>query len=292
MTTPSKIWMRSLSPSLILVCTLTVSPTRNSGTWPRTSGFTFRCSTSSIAFARIFVPSSLDYRSPKNQSSSSLLLPEEIRAPLARARERLLLAPARDPRVIAGQEYIGYLQPAELRRAGVLRPLEQALAGEALALCGELVPQHTREQPRHRVHNRQRSDLPAREHEIAQRQFLVHPAEDALVHALIAAAHQDQGVVAGELDRLGLVEAGPLRGHQHHPGGGRARPGRLDGRHQGLRLHHHARAAAVGNVVGDAVLAPPQTRGCRSPARARVPSRAPCRGCSPPAAPRPCAGTG
>src|SRR5438132_243850 len=57
MTTPSKIWILSLSPSLIFVCTRTVSPTRNSGTWPRTSGVTFRCSTSSIAFERIFVPS-------------------------------------------------------------------------------------------------------------------------------------------------------------------------------------------------------------------------------------------
>src|SRR5260370_16394202 len=45
--------MRSLSPSLILVCTLTVSPTRNAGTWARLSCFTFRSSTSSIAFARI-----------------------------------------------------------------------------------------------------------------------------------------------------------------------------------------------------------------------------------------------
>src|SRR5574341_949490 len=31
MTTPSKTWIRSLSPSLILVCTRTVSPVRNSG---------------------------------------------------------------------------------------------------------------------------------------------------------------------------------------------------------------------------------------------------------------------
>src|SRR5712672_2586008 len=71
-TTPSKIWMRSLSPSLIFVCTRTVSPTRNSGICPRTSGLTFRCSTSSIAFERIFAPSS-DYRSPKNNTPSSLL---------------------------------------------------------------------------------------------------------------------------------------------------------------------------------------------------------------------------
>src|SRR5689334_18915534 len=134
MTTPSKTWMRSLSPSLIFVCTLTVSPTRNPGMRPRVSGFTFRCSTSSIAFERIFVPSSFDYPSPETQSSSSLLLIEQVGTPLARARHGLLPPPTRDPGVVAGEQNLRHPQPAEFRRARVLRPLEQALAREALAL--------------------------------------------------------------------------------------------------------------------------------------------------------------
>src|SRR5919204_100850 len=102
MTTPSKIWIRSLSPSLIFVCTRTVSPTRNAGTWPRASGFTFRCSTNSIAFARIFAP---------------LLRP----------------APARDARVVAAEQRFRHRHPPEFGRPGVLRPLEQHLGPERLA---------------------------------------------------------------------------------------------------------------------------------------------------------------
>src|SRR5437763_689446 len=156
MTTPSKIWMRSLSPSLILVCTLTVSPTRNSGTCPRTSGFTFRCSTSSIAFERIFDPScsqlpKVVYRSPKNPFPSSLLLSvaQQIRPPLPCPLQGLFLAPLRDLRVIAREQDFRHFQAAKIRRAGVLRPFEQALAGEALMMWGKLVPQHTRQQTRH-----------------------------------------------------------------------------------------------------------------------------------------------
>src|SRR6267378_1501333 len=107
----------------------TLSPTRNSGTCPLTSGLTFRCSTSSIAFARFFVSSS-DYRSPKINIPSSLLLCEQIGAPLACARHRLLLPPPRDLLVVPGEEDLRHPQSAELGRARVLRSFQQALAGE------------------------------------------------------------------------------------------------------------------------------------------------------------------
>src|SRR5882762_1504297 len=126
--------MRSLSPSLIFVCTPTVSPTRHSATCPLTSGLTFRCSTSSIAFERIFVSSS-DYRSPKINSPSSLLLCEQIGAAFACVRDRLLLPPPRDLLVVPGEEVLRHPQSAEIGRARVLRSFQQALAGEALGLC-------------------------------------------------------------------------------------------------------------------------------------------------------------
>src|SRR6267143_5264919 len=175
-TTPSKIWMRSLSPSLIFVCTRTVSPTRNSGTCPRTSGLTFRCSTSSIAFARIFVSSS-DYRSPKINIPSSLLPCEQIGAPLACARHRLVLPPPRDLLVVPREEDLRHPQSAELGRAGVLRSFQQALAGEALALCGKLVAQHTGNQPGDGVDDREGRHLSTGEDEVAQRELLVDPAQ-------------------------------------------------------------------------------------------------------------------
>src|SRR5882762_4282039 len=224
--------MRSLSPSLIFVCTRTVSPTRNSGTCPRTSGLTFRCSTSSIAFARIFVSSS-DYRSPKFKIPSSLLPCEQIGAPLACARHRLVQSPPRDLLVVPREQDLRHPQSAELGRAGVLRSFQQALAGEALGLCGKLVAQHTGDQPGHGVDDRQGRDLSAGEDEVAQRELLVHPAQHPLVHPFVAPAHQDQRSVVRQLLRLALVESRALGGEKHHS---RPRPtlaGGLDGPYGG-----------------------------------------------------------
>src|SRR6266705_3582577 len=159
MTTPSKIWMRSLSPSLIFVCTRTVSPTRNAGTWPRASGFTF------------------------------------------------------------------------------------------------LVAEDPRDQPRRGLDHRQRRGLTSLQDEVAQGQLLVHVGEDPLVDALVASADQHHPLACGQLLRLALVEARALRREEHHVGAGQPRPRRLDRPDQRLRLHHHSGAAAVGHVVGDAVLA-------------------------------------
>src|SRR5258705_551915 len=164
--------MRSLSPSLIFVCTRTVSPTRNSGICPRASGLTFRCSTRSIAFERIFVPSS-DYRSPKNNTPSSLLPGEQIGAALACARHRLLLPPLRDPLVISGKEDFRHPHAAKLGRPGVLRALQKAVAREALRIGGNPVPQHTGHQPG--------GDLADVRHLPPHQALLARLAEDALL---------------------------------------------------------------------------------------------------------------
>src|SRR5438132_13789578 len=152
MTTPSKIWIRSLSPSLIFVCTRTVSPTRNAGTCPRASGFTFLSSTSSIAFARIFAPllrtclCRVSYCSLKTKESSSFFsldepqvlgreaqLLEQVRAPFPRAQQGLLPAPARDAGVVPAEQSRRDAFAAELRRAGVVRALQHHLFGKRLA---------------------------------------------------------------------------------------------------------------------------------------------------------------
>src|SRR5712692_5496010 len=256
MTTPSKIWMRSLSPSLILVCTRTVSPTRNCGSWARTSGLTFRSSTSSIAFERIFDSSCSDlfvYRSPKNRFPSSLFA-GKVRSALARPRQRLLFPPLGDLCVIAREKDFWHFQPAKLGGAGVVRALEEPLA-EALDLDALRVAHHPGHQPRHGVDHRQRGELAAGEHEIAEGNLLVDEGDDPLVHALVAAADEDQLLAPRELLRERMVESAALRGHEDHVRAGETLARRLDGGDQRLGLHHHACAAAVGNVVGDAVLA-------------------------------------
>src|SRR5438094_4584099 len=177
MTTPSKIWMRSLSPSLIFVCTRTVSPTRNAGTWPRASGLTFFCSTSSIAFARIFAPllrtclCRVSYCSLKTKESSSFFsleepqvlgrqaqLLEQVGAALLRAQERLAPAPSRDAGVVPAEQRLRYPRAAELGRPGVLRPLQHHLPGERLALGALLVAQHARHEPGCGLDHRQGGD--------------------------------------------------------------------------------------------------------------------------------------
>src|SRR5438270_12790779 len=183
--------MRSLSPSLIFVCTRTVSPTRNSGTRPRASGFTFLCSTNSIAFARIFAPllrtaclrgSYWSLKTPEPSSFFSFEQPpvlgregkllEEVGAPLTRPQERLPPAPARDTGVIAAQERLRDAHPAKFRRPCVLRPLQQHLAAERLPSGALLVSEHPGNEPRDRLEDRQRADFAALQDEVTERQLL------------------------------------------------------------------------------------------------------------------------
>src|SRR5258705_9615257 len=218
MTSPSKIWIRALSPSLIFVCTRTVSPTRKAGTWPRASGFTFFCSTSSIAFARIFAPllrtclCRVSYCSLKTKESSSFFsleqaqvlgreaeLLEQVRAPFPRAQERLPPAPARDAGVVPAEQRLGNARPAEFGRPGVLRPLQHHLARERLAGGALLVAEDAGQEPRDGLDHRHRRHLASLKHEVAQGQLLVHVREDALVHALVPPAHQDELPARAEL---------------------------------------------------------------------------------------------
>src|SRR5712691_9211067 len=100
-TTPSKIWMRSLSPSRTFTCTRTVSPALIAG---RSASCVF--STSSIA------PIS---RSFKLSQQRGFLFVEDravqqIGTPRQRAAQRLALAPAANLRVVARQQHVGHLQ--------------------------------------------------------------------------------------------------------------------------------------------------------------------------------------
>src|SRR3954464_12131065 len=297
MTTPSKIWMRSLSPSLIFVCTRTVSPTRKAGSCARVSGFTLRCSTSSIAFARILPAPSREaaacpaapsfFRPPTRLRKSSLRQapdrprravsrPLSIakagrrdrgagraygRAPAACARarcargERVPRAPARDARVVAGEENAGNTLATEQRRPGVLGAFENWFGGERFAAVPLFVPEDAGNEPRDGVDDGEGGELTAGEHEVADRELLVDVVAHPLVDALVAAAHEDELAPLRQLLRLGLVEPRSLRAEQDGDGARGPGAGGLDRRDQRLGFHHHPRSAAVGNVVGHPVLA-------------------------------------
>src|SRR5207253_1405322 len=124
-----------------------------------------------------------DYRSPKNNLPSSLLPGEQIGAALACARHRLLPAPLRDLRVVAGEEHVRNAQTAEVGRPRILRPLEKPVAGKALRLCGKLVAQHTRHETRNGVGHAMLAfgEVADVGHPHAQQALLAGLREDALL---------------------------------------------------------------------------------------------------------------
>ncbi len=58
------------------------------------------------------------------------------------------------------------------------------------------IAEHAGQEARGRLHDRQRGDLASEEHEVSQRDLLVHEIAYAFIETLVAATHQrDAGVV-------------------------------------------------------------------------------------------------
>src|SRR6266545_132233 len=148
MTTPSKIWICSLSPSLIFVWTRTVSPERKWGT----SALRYFASMSLMALRSIALsPSQLVVSG--SQEPEVLIAQrqprEEVGAPLARGLERLAPPPPLDPPVVPRQEDLRNLHPPVGRGPGVVRVLQQpSFTRKALRSGGALVSEHPRDEPR------------------------------------------------------------------------------------------------------------------------------------------------
>ena len=171
-TMPSNTWMRSLSPSRTFTCTFTVSP-------GLIAGRCVSCPRSTFSTAFMTCLSFSDY--PTGPGGA------------ARALERLLPPPFLDLRVVPGQQHRRDPQPAELRGPRVLREVQQPVARERVAADRRLVPDHSRDQPRHRVHDHQRRQLAARQHVIPDRDRLGRQVlPDALVDPFVPPAQDHQ----------------------------------------------------------------------------------------------------
>src|SRR3954468_5728693 len=107
MTTPSNTWMRSLSPSRTLTCTLTVSPDFIAG---RSANCDF--STNSIALmTRSFkLSQQLLFFFVQNRGV------QQIRPPGPRANQRFALSPPTNLGVIARDQHVGHPQHPVARR--------------------------------------------------------------------------------------------------------------------------------------------------------------------------------
>src|SRR5439155_3246543 len=162
-TTPVKIWMRSLSPSTTLVCTRTVSPT------PTSTGFLRNCFDSIRSSMAWFIKADLECwrsgavesRSPTTAQDSATpsihysVLFQQIPSALFRPLLRLFQSPFFNLGVIAGEQHFRNFHPAKLGRPRVLRVLQQT-ATELFVVRTLIVAQRAGQQPRHRVDDHHR----------------------------------------------------------------------------------------------------------------------------------------
>src|SRR2546427_11137059 len=149
MTVPSKICVRSFSPSMTFTCTRTWSP----GSKPWRSFLSCDASTMRIA-SMTFVP--LCSRGRRRRLSALELLDqpplfvrqarlrEELGAPPPRQPQGLLPPPARHARVVAGQQHLRHPRAAKLLGARVLRRLQHS-PRERRPPVGALATHHPRQ---------------------------------------------------------------------------------------------------------------------------------------------------
>ena len=121
--------------------------------------------------------------------------------------------------MVPADQHLGHLPAAKLRRTRVLRPIEEA-GLLSIIHCAEgfvqrriLVAEDARQQPRDRVHHHRGSQFAATQHIIADGDLFVGQAlGHPLVHALVAAAEQQQAAERSEAPRGRLIEQPSLRG--------------------------------------------------------------------------------
>src|SRR5207237_1636933 len=154
MTVPSKICVRSFSPSMTFTCTRTWSPGSN----PCRSFLSCAASTMRIA-SMTFVPLCSRGRRRRLSALEPLDQPpllvrqtrlrEELGAPPPRQPQGLLPPPARHACVVARQQHLRHPRAPKLLGPRVLRPLLPPRR-ERLALGGALPAQHAGQPARHR----------------------------------------------------------------------------------------------------------------------------------------------
>ena len=144
-----------------------------------------------------------------------------------------------------------------LDRTRVMRAVQQAVGLEAVLDRRFGIVQRPVLEPRDGIHDHRGRQFASGKHVVADRQFLVHLGrQQALVHALVAPAQQDQPLAPGQFAHPGLGQRAALGTEIDDPGRGRVgSAGRADRRAQRVDHHHHARPPAEGTVVDAAIVA-------------------------------------
>ena len=157
--------------------------------------------------------------------------------------------------MVAGQQDLRHPAAPPLLGAGVLGILQQPLP---VALVGEahLLGQHPRHHAADAVRYGHGRNLAPGDHKVPQGDLLVHALlDEALVQALVVAAHQNDVLPPQQLPGHALVKGAALGGHEHrvHVPACLLTQGPV-AEIQRLRQHDQPLAAAVGIVVRAAVV--------------------------------------
>ena len=164
--------------------------------------------------------------------SLGLFRGEKIGAIAAGLLEGLLTAPFGDFGVIATNENLGNTPAAEIGRAGVVGEIEERVirdwwlaagqrrsfsqGGKRFVLGGGLVAEGARNKTRDGVNDESGGEFAAAEDEIADGNFVSGEVSgDALVHAFVTAADEDEAILLCEAARGLLSEAFACSGEKN-----------------------------------------------------------------------------
>ena len=154
--------------------------------------------------------------------------------------------------MVPGGKDLRYRLPLEDRRPGVLRIFKQAV-GEAFLGGGGLLAHDAGQKPDAGIHQSQRGNFPARQHEVAERNLLHSArADQAFVDPLETCADNNGTEAMGELRDATLRQRRPAWAHEQARASivrdGVERP------RKHVRLHYHAGSTAGGRVIDGSVL--------------------------------------
>ena len=144
---------------------------------------------------------------------------------MRRVLPRAAVAPPRlDLGVVARQEHLGDLHPAELPGPRVVRMVEQVRSQNESCSCDSSLADHPGHQPRDRLDHHERRHLATGQHVVADREFLGRESlHDALVDAFVAPAEEHEVRLGGEFAHERLVEPASRRRQEDRRGRGRGR---------------------------------------------------------------------
>src|SRR5262245_23981649 len=263
MTTPLKIWIRSLSPSRMRVWTFTVSPIENSsGSARRLEASTcfmmavFLTGIMTISFrqCRIISPPTRPVGSYRKSSIFAGRLPGALQQvathqPGAIAAGRF--APGGDLGMVSFNQHVRNLHSAVFARTRVLRIFQEPRLGKRFVLAARLIPEHPGNEAYHGVDDHHRRHLASVGDEIAHGNFeRGQSLPDPLVKAVVSAAQEHQPRRCSQLMDQLLVEASSLgREHDEPSGCGRGFLDGFDAVEDRLAAEQHSRPPAVSFVI-------------------------------------------